>query len=152
MEKEESRKSEDDGREADKNDENEENRSLLSSKSSISDRDQPQAEPEPRTTPRTPNRVRFALDEPSTDGPNGRVSRPRGTEWVEDEDYLVSYATDGRRDSVGHRTPLLTDIEAPSVTVASTGLDGRLEEFLEDHARPKSGMRSAFMNMANSIM
>lgn len=150
MEKETSRKGKEDGRAAD-NSENEENRSLLSSNSSANDWDHSQAEPEPRTTPRTAQRVRFQLDEQSIDGANGRIS-PRDADWVEEEDYLVSHATDGRRDSMGHRAPLLTDIEAPTVTVASTGLDGRLEEFLEDHARPKSGMRNAFMNMANSIM
>ena len=46
------------------------------------------------------------------------------------------------------QVPLLTNIEAPSVTVAT-------DFFPEDHlesARPKSGLRSAFMNMANSII
>ena len=47
--------------------------------------------------------------------------------------------------------PLLTDIEAPSVTVALEHTQFHAEEHLEN-ARPKSGMRSAFMNMANSIM
>jgi sodium-coupled neutral amino acid transporter 11 len=44
---------------------------------------------------------------------------------------------------------LLTGIEAPSVTLASD--DFNPEDLLEG-ARPKSGMKSAFMNMANSIM
>ncbi|KAI9789667.1 MAG: hypothetical protein M1816_005842 [Peltula sp. TS41687] len=156
---------EDDGREADDNEneeeEGEEDRSLLSPDlATVNNREQqaPTTEPleplEPRTTtPRTTNRVRFQLEEQIINEANGRVSpSDGGGEWVEEEDYLVSHATDGRRDSMAHRAPLLTGIEAPSVTVASTGLDGRLEEFLEDHARPKSGMRSAFMNMANSII
>lgn len=74
----------------------------------------------------------------------------QGGEWIEleGEDYFDSngYAEGGER---VQRLPLLTGIEAPSVTVAT-------EEFNpEDHlesARPRSGMRSAFMNMANSIM
>ena len=49
------------------------------------------------------------------------------------------------------RLPLLTGIEAPSVTVASGDFEGDPEEHWES-ARPKSGMKSAFMNMANSIM
>jgi sodium-coupled neutral amino acid transporter 11 len=46
--------------------------------------------------------------------------------------------------------PLLTDIEAPSVTLATSD-----DFFPEDHfedARPRSGMKMAFMNMANSII
>jgi sodium-coupled neutral amino acid transporter 11 len=46
--------------------------------------------------------------------------------------------------------PLLTGIEAPSVTLATSD-----DFFPEDHlesARPRSGMRMAFMNMANSII
>jgi len=73
---------------------------------------------------------------------------------MEDEDYLASNNTaaagrGSRRDSLGQRAPLLTDIEAPSVTLASEEFNA--EDLLES-ARPKSGMRSAFMNMANSIM
>lgn len=52
------------------------------------------------------------------------------------------------RDGV-QRLPLLTGIEAPSVTVAEESFDP--EDYLES-ARPRSGMRSAFMNMANSII
>ena len=47
------------------------------------------------------------------------------------------------------RLPLLTGIEAPSVTVAEDLFDP--EDHLES-ARPRSGMRSSFMNMANSII
>ena len=100
------------------------------------------AQQRPDGTPRTPNRVRFE------DDPVRRsVNADRGGEWLEldGEDYM----DDGRpgRERV-QRLPLLTGIEAPSVALA--------EEFVpEDHlesARPRSGMRSAFMNMANSIM
>lgn len=63
----------------------------------------------------------------------------------DDDDY------DGRMNGhSGARLPLLTGVEAPSVTMA-------LEDTFhpEDHlesARPRSGIISAFMNMANSIM
>lgn len=53
-----------------------------------------------------------------------------------------------RRSSTGQRAPLLTDVEAPCVTAA---LEFNAEDLLES-ARPKSGTRSAFMNMANSII
>ena len=52
---------------------------------------------------------------------------------------------------MSQRAPLLTDIEAPSVTVANASLNSQIDDLLE-HPRPKSGMMSAFMNMANSIM
>ena len=109
-------------------------------------------------TPRTPNRVRFELDDPPNNDAraNGHVrsqSDRSSSEWMEDEDYLASNNTTaslgGRRSSTGQRAPLLTDIEAPSITLASE--DFNAEDLLES-ARPKSGMRSAFMNMANSIM
>ena len=130
-------------------------------------------------TPRTANRVRFIVDNDDDDelgrdgghdavngNVNGRIPLPQGgsggtgsmAAWIEEEDYLSSQhnaapAAD-RRSSTGQRAPLLTDIEAPSVTVATSGgvgEDFNAEELLET-ARPKSGMRSAFMNMANSII
>jgi sodium-coupled neutral amino acid transporter 11 len=54
--------------------------------------------------------------------------------------------------------PLLTDIEAPSVTVANTAWpagssDEEVHAWAEaERVRPKSGLRMAFMNMANSII
>ena len=65
----------------------------------------------------------------------------------------MSGGVDGTRtsgSSEGQRLPLLTGIEAPSVTVA--GWDDDFEAEHLEGARPKSGMKSAFMNMANSIM
>lgn len=50
-----------------------------------------------------------------------------------------------------HRVPLLTDLEAPSVRVANEW-GGDMEEAEAEMNRPKSGMKSAFMNMANSII
>ena len=96
-------------------------------------------------TPRTSNRVRFDIDERSNGGLNGHTLSPREEEeeWLEEDDYLGA-----RRSNTGQRAPLLTDIEAPSITAA---LEFNAEDLLES-ARPKSGMRSAFMNMANSII
>lgn len=50
--------------------------------------------------------------------------------------------------------PLLTGIEAPSVTVANSPWGNEdVHEWAErERSRPKSGLRSAFMNMANSII
>ncbi|KAK5003931.1 hypothetical protein LTR28_009571, partial [Elasticomyces elasticus] len=105
------------------------------------------AQPRSNGAPRTPNRVRFDVDDgaPRERTPNGQTNA-----WIE-EDYVSGANGDsGRRDSNVQRLPLLTDIEAPSVTVAAD-VDFNAEDLLES-ARPKSGMRSAFMNMANSII
>ncbi|RAK72355.1 putative amino acid transporter [Aspergillus fijiensis CBS 313.89] len=99
-----------------------------------------------RRTPRTMNRVRFDLEE-ETDEERRSEHHPRDSDdisWLEEEDYGHG---DGRRRQM---VPLLTDIEAPSVTLATSD-----EFFPEEHlesARPRSGMRMAFMNMANSII
>ena len=95
-------------------------------------------------TPRTPNRVRFDLDVIQSI-PNGHAGTgAAGSPDDEEEDYFSR----GRRSSTGQRAPLLTNIEAPTVT---TALDLNVEDLLEN-ARPKSGISSAFMNMANSII
>jgi sodium-coupled neutral amino acid transporter 11 len=72
----------------------------------------------------------------------------QGAEWIEleGEDYMDAHGDDGRERV--QRLPLLTGIEAPSVTVAA---DFDPEDHLES-AKPRSGMRSSFMNMANSII
>jgi sodium-coupled neutral amino acid transporter 11 len=99
------------------------------------------AQPRLDGAPRTPNRVRFQ-DAPAraSDG---------GEDWIELEgdDYMSANGHRGRERV--QRLPLLTGIEAPSVTVAEESFDP--EDYLES-ARPRSGMRSAFMNMANSII
>lgn len=102
------------------------------------------AQPRVDGTPRTPNRVRF--EEPEPRSLNGAGS---GGDWIELEgdDYLDEDGSYGRERV--QRLPLLTGIEAPSVTVAEEAFNP--EDHLES-ARPRSGMRSAFMNMANSIM
>lgn len=107
------------------------------------------AQTRPDGTPRTPHRVRFEVAEPDTiREADGSVPHPDHEAWLDDEDYMISGA--GRRSSTGQRAPLLTDIEAPSVTLANE-IDFNPEDHLET-ARPKSGTKSAFMNMANSII
>lgn len=93
-------------------------------------------------TPRTPNRVRFDLPPDETnDEPPPYNDTVRG----------------GRAGRAGRVfVPLLTDIEAPSANTslaASPWGDEDIEEWAErERLRPKSGLRSAFMNMANSII
>lgn len=143
----------------DADEEGEDAQSLLSPSSTASTAPNPPNQPVPKN-PRTANRVRFQLDDPPAGRHDGREPPPysrdesSAEEWLDDEDYMSTSAANGmRRDSTGHRVPLLTDIEAPSVTLASADDDDdfNAEDHLEN-ARPKSGMRSAFMNMANSIM
>ncbi len=102
------------------------------------------AHPRPDGTPRTPNRVRFEED-PVRRSMNGNAQQ---NEWIEleGEDYMDTHGSDGRERV--QRLPLLTGIEAPSVTVAA---EFDPEEHLET-AKPRSNMRNSFMNMANSIM
>lgn len=106
----------------------------------------------PNGTPRTPNRVRFDVHEPEYVETNSNTR----TE-VADEDLNGGFnhrqhivENGSARASTGQRAPLLTGIEAPSVAIADE-LDFNAEDLLED-ARPKSGIKSAFMNMANSII
>ncbi|KAH7094361.1 transmembrane amino acid transporter protein-domain-containing protein [Paraphoma chrysanthemicola] len=103
------------------------------------------AQPRPDGAPRTPNRVRFE-EEALRRSLNGHAP---GGDWIEldGDDYMSANGGDGRERV--QRLPLLTGIEAPSVTVAEEAFDP--EDYLES-ARPRSGMRSAFMNMANSII
>ena len=109
---------------------------------------------QPRT-PRTSNRVRFDIEEQegNTQAPNGHTQRTseESPGWLDDDDDFPGQPRGSRSSITGQREPLLTGIEAPSVTVANTDLSFNVEDLLET-ARPKSGMRSAFMNMANSIM
>ena len=111
---------------------------------------QPTPDGQPRT-PRTTNRVRFDIDEESEGElrSNGHPRHSEDSTWLEEEDYTTAQHG-SRRGDTAQRTPLLTDIDAPSVTLA-TSEDFFPEEHLES-ARPRSGMRMAFMNMANSII
>ncbi|KAI1418118.1 transmembrane amino acid transporter protein-domain-containing protein [Hypoxylon sp. FL1857] len=99
-------------------------------------------------TPRTPNRVRFDLR--TTDIPplaNGHDNPAEPSDYF---DIAEPDSPDAEHSTPRH--PLLTDIEAPSVTLANS-LDDDVHEWAErERTRPKSGLRSAFMNMANSII
>ncbi|KAL4755250.1 hypothetical protein BDW72DRAFT_56566 [Aspergillus terricola var. indicus] len=103
-----------------------------------------------RRPPRTQNRVRFDIADDSEDETrsNGVNRASEDVLWLDEEDY-VDRGRSGRHHA-GQRIPLLANIEAPSVTLATS------EEFFpEEHlesARPRSGMKMAFMNMANSII
>ncbi|KAK4655961.1 hypothetical protein QC762_307080 [Podospora pseudocomata] len=132
--------------------------------------------PGPRT-PRTPNRVRFDLTPtfvpeearqfpavPPKPTPTNEDTHHHArasfdysesdTFNLDDDDYLSSSSTARR----GHqRVPLLSDITAPSIAVASDrSLFGDHADAEDWHAseasRPKSNLSSAFMNMANSII
>lgn len=106
----------------------------------------------PNGAPRTPNRVRFDVHEPDY------VANESNTRTESADEDLNGGCNHGQsilehereRASNGQRAPLLTGIEAPSVAIADE-LDFNAENLLED-ARPKSGIKSAFMNMANSIV
>lgn len=105
--------------------------------------------------PRTPNRVRFSFPEPAEQNSGIELQdqqrRDASPEWLDNEDYF-SHANGGtRRSSTGQRAPLLTGIEAPSVRVAAEAFEGNIDQEIYQ-SRPKSGVRGAFMNMANSIM
>ncbi|KAF3071273.1 Vacuolar amino acid transporter 2 [Daldinia childiae] len=99
-------------------------------------------------TPRTPNRVRFDLRPTNIPPPANGHDHP-----AEPVDYFDIAEPDSPiYDDSTPRHPLLTDIEAPSVALANS-LDDDVHEWAErERTRPKSGMRSAFMNMANSII
>ncbi|KAL4878567.1 transmembrane amino acid transporter protein-domain-containing protein [Aspergillus karnatakaensis] len=104
-----------------------------------------------RRTPRTPHRVRFDIEDDTEDeswaGGDHRDSEE--VLWL-DEDYTGTDRDLPRRHHAAQRIPLLTNIEAPSITLATSD-----EFFPEEHlesARPRSGMKMAFMNMANSII
>lgn len=111
-----------------------------------------------------PHRVRFAPNPEivSVAGRNSTASSAgsdREMMQVEDGgidfDYEDPLASPRDRAGHHHRIPLLTNIEAPSVTVANSwpgGADDAEDWAEQEMARPKSGLKSAFMNMANSII
>lgn len=102
--------------------------------------------------PRTPNRVQFDLN-PAVIGEangsaHGETRSPSEESFEFDDDVEIQHHH-------SHRVPLLTDMEAPSVAFANTLGDGRDddgERLEQEMRRPKSGLKSAFMNMANSII
>ncbi|KAF3399961.1 Vacuolar amino acid transporter 2 [Penicillium rolfsii] len=107
-----------------------------------------------RRTPRTTNRVHFDLEEDDEENDHYSDGRARSPDsdapWLDDEDYELGEPGRSRARNTGQTVPLLTNIEAPSVTLAISD-DFFPEEHLEN-ARPRSGMKMAFMNMANSII
>jgi sodium-coupled neutral amino acid transporter 11 len=120
--------------------------------------------PDPRG-PRTPNRVRFDLrptfvndTTPSNDNASPSYDPdPRESFDFDDRDPLSDHhPTGGGRGGRSQRVPLLTGIEAPSITLATTttslSTDAETTAALDDLARPKSSLPAAFMNMANSII
>lgn len=115
------------------------------------------AQPRPEGAPRTPNRVRFNVqDSPINERGERNELHPNGDlhhSWIDDEDFLMeeNRLLRTRSTSDAQRLPLLTDIEAPSVTLASEGDGFEAEDHLPG-ARPRSNLPNAFMNMANSIM
>ncbi|KAI1171651.1 transmembrane amino acid transporter family protein [Nemania sp. FL0916] len=111
-------------------------------------------------TPRTPNRVRFDLrptdiEAVAANGNHANGSVTRDSLEIFDADPLGDDDADAHDHRDGTiRRPLLTDIEAPSVAVAnSLGTDDDVHSWAErERTRTKSGLVSAFMNMANSII
>ncbi|KAI3394278.1 hypothetical protein diail_2925 [Diaporthe ilicicola] len=122
--------------------------------------------PSGQRTPRTPQRVRFDPNPTILHGrtPNGTAdsfdSQRRGSSSSDQRDSFDDLDFDidgGGGDADGqHRRPLLTGIEAPSVALANGPWGGEHDDAdswaESERQRPKSGLRSAFMNMANSII
>ncbi|KAL9613977.1 MAG: hypothetical protein Q9167_001526 [Letrouitia subvulpina] len=102
-------------------------------------------------TPSTTNRAPSEATESEGSGPTSNAQEQEHDEWVGEQDYLSSNASAGGTIPEEQGVPLLTRIQAPLVTAASTDFGFNTEDLLES-ARPKSNMWSAFMNMANSIM
>ncbi len=107
-------------------------------------------------TPRTPNRVRFDLTPTIASFPAANGSaHDRHSFDIDDEPENRDTAT---------RLPLLTNIEAPAVALANSpwagdgdgddeAPEGSAHGWAErERRRPRSGLASAFMNMANSII
>ncbi|CAN8103756.1 unnamed protein product [Discula destructiva] len=127
------------------------------------------------STPRTPNRVRF---DPIPTILHGLTPNGTATSFETDSRRSIGRMDgdgdgdgDGDRDSLDdldfriddhdvhggqHRRPLLTGITAPGVALANSPWAGEFDNVHSwaeaERARPKSGLRSAFMNMANSII
>lgn len=124
--------------------------------------------PSTTSTPRTPNRVRFDPNPTILHGltPNGTVTsfetdsrRSLGsTDEADDRDSLddLDFQIDDHAHGGQHRRPLLTGITAPSVELANSPWAGEFDDVHSwaeaERSRPKSNLRSAFMNMANSII
>lgn len=102
-------------------------------------------------SPRTSNRVRFDLTPSIREAP--APSSSHGASSFDMEEPPGYFEQHGHGDDQHH--PLLTDIEAPSVALANSpwAEDEDVHDWAEQQRqRPKSGLRMAFMNMANSII
>lgn len=102
---------------------------------------------------RSPSKVQFDMT-PQVLGDGEAEPRPYSySEEDDDDDDDALHMEDPMTRDSRHRVPLLTDLEAPSVRVANEwgDADGD-EELAAELRRPKSGLKSAFMNMANSII
>ncbi|RYP14998.1 hypothetical protein DL765_005995 [Monosporascus sp. GIB2] len=115
---------------------------------------------------RMTSRVRFDLRPTNIPPPANGVHRDDGAgspTYSDDQDDASCrrasrddfefHIDDPPGSSGSDRRPLLTDIEAPSVTVANSPIwGGGAHGDAPWMERPKSGLRPAFMNMANSII
>jgi len=113
------------------------------------------AQVRPDGTPRTANRVRFDFDHQLH---VGNANGAADSQWLQADDPTEGKVKRPTGRQFEQRAPLLSDMDAPSVLLAceeeeddNDNDDFNPEQLLES-ARPKSGMKSAFMNMANSIM
>lgn len=103
-------------------------------------------------------RVRFDLAPEIIGARNGSAGRMSMSSSLDDDDRRFSLdMEDPQGDGGGggdsrHRVPLLTGMEAPSVAVANSLGNPDVDGLEEEMRRPKSGLKSAFMNMANSII
>ncbi|KAK4087813.1 hypothetical protein Purlil1_7870 [Purpureocillium lilacinum] len=112
----------------------------------------------PQKSPRTPHRVQFDLTPEVIGAGNGSAGgRMSYSSDEASRSFDLDIAEGGGQGERHHRVPLLTDMEAPSVAVANAWGDGddegdAADELHAEMRRPKSGLKSAFMNMANSII
>ncbi|KAI6381062.1 hypothetical protein MCOR25_001360 [Pyricularia grisea] len=80
------------------------------------------------------------------------LSSPSSRSSLDSYDSEFDVDSEPENTETERRLPLLTNIEAPSVSLANTDWVDGGGEWAEEHNRPKSGLRAAFMNMANSII
>ncbi|POS86750.1 hypothetical protein EPUL_001713 [Erysiphe pulchra] len=97
-------------------------------------------------SPRTPNRVRFNL--PPDENENNAI---RGSPPPPYDESLPESGHNSGSSPHSQTIPLLYNIN-PSSHDAHWGDEDFLAWAEQEQQRPKSGMRSAFMNMANSIL
>ncbi|ODA83770.1 hypothetical protein RJ55_02286 [Drechmeria coniospora] len=106
---------------------------------------------------KTSNRVQFDLRPEVIGAGNGSTREPASPSESSQSFEFELDDVENQPRSPSHRVPLLTDMEAPSVAVANSwgnaeGEGDATDELHAEMRRPKSGLQSAFMNMANSII